>query len=61
MGGGWSKVSFVFCLGPKPTFCSFDLDLDHSEQNVQFDQIIFFIGMDKHRIIIRGRFGSWQT
>ena len=31
-GGGGSKVNLVFCFGPKPKFCSFDLDLDQAEQ-----------------------------
>ena len=33
MGGGWfSQVTLVFCFGPNPKFCSFDLDLDQAEQ-----------------------------
>ena len=31
-GGWWLKVSLVFIFGPKPKFCSFDLDLDQAEQ-----------------------------
>ena len=31
-GGGGLKVPLVFCFGPKPKFCSFDLDLDQAEQ-----------------------------
>ena len=30
--GGGLKVTLVFCFGPKPNFCSFDLDLDQAEQ-----------------------------
>ena len=26
VGGGGSKVPLVFCFGPKPKFCPFDLD-----------------------------------
>ena len=25
------QVTLVFCFGPKPKFCSFDLDLDQAE------------------------------
>ena len=32
MGGGL-KVTLVICFGPKPKFCSFDLDLNQAEQN----------------------------
>ena len=32
VGGGGLKVTLVFCLGPKPKFCS--LDLDQTEQLV---------------------------
>ena len=32
LGGGGLKVTLVFCFGPKPKFCSFDLDLDQAEQ-----------------------------
>ena len=35
MGG--SKVTLVFCFGPKPKFYSFDLDLDQAEQKMQND------------------------
>ena len=31
-GGGGLKVTLVFCFGPKPKFCSLDLDLDQAEQ-----------------------------
>jgi hypothetical protein len=30
---GGSKVTLVFCFGPELKFCSFDLDLDQTEQN----------------------------
>jgi hypothetical protein len=29
---GGSKVTLLFCFGPKQKFCSFDLDLDQAEQ-----------------------------
>ena len=32
MVGGGLKATLVFCFGPKPKFCSFDLDLDQAEQ-----------------------------
>ena len=31
--GGCLRVTLVFCFGPKPKFCSLDLDLDQAEQN----------------------------
>ena len=31
---GCFKVTLGFCFGPKPKFCSFDLDLDQAEQFV---------------------------
>ena len=34
VGGGGSKVTLVFCFGPKPKLCSLDLDLDQAEQKV---------------------------
>ena len=34
-GGGGLKVTLVFCFGPKPKFCSFDLDLDQAEQKTK--------------------------
>ena len=30
--GGCLRVTLVFCFGPKPKFCSFDLDLDQDDQ-----------------------------
>ena len=30
----YSTQTCWFCSGPKPKFCSFDLDLDQSEQNL---------------------------
>ena len=35
-GGGGLQVTLVFCFGPKPKFCSFDLDLDQAEQQLAF-------------------------
>ena len=40
--GGWSKVTLLCCFGPKPKFCSFDLDLDQAEQ-FQLLQVALFL------------------
>ena len=34
------KVTLVFCFGPKPKFCSFDLDLDQAEQFLLYHLLI---------------------
>ena len=39
MLGGCLKVTLVFCFGPKPTFCSFDLDLDQAEQQTNNNNV----------------------
>ena len=50
-GGGWSKVTLVFCFGPKPKFCSFDLDLDQAEQqDMPIDLLQIFL-LKMHNIV----------